>query len=404
MNYQQTLDWLFTQLPMFQRQGASAYKADLSNTLELMKLLSHPERKFKSIHIAGTNGKGSVSHSLAAVFQQAGYKTGLYTSPHLIDFRERIRINGDMIPEDAVQTFVAQHQSSFASMGLSFFEMTVGMAFDYFASEEVDIAIIEVGMGGRLDSTNVVTPELSIITNISLDHTQFLGNTLSAIAEEKAGIIKPNVPVLIGEYTVETRPVFERKASLHESPIYFAEEQQYHTTGIDFSLQGPYQQKNLTTILAAIELLKSMGYAINTSALSEVQALTGLRGRWETLQEAPRIICDTGHNEAAVQYICKQLAQESYGQLHMVWGMVSDKDSTSLLALLPKDARYYWCAPQIPRAKTAKALSEEAAQAGLTGILCTSVQEAVQKAKAAANVKDLIFIGGSTFVVADALL
>jgi dihydrofolate synthase/folylpolyglutamate synthase len=404
MNYQQTLDWLFTQLPMFQRQGASAYKADLSNTLRLMELLGHPEIRFKSIHIAGTNGKGSVSHSLAAAFQRAGYKTGLYTSPHLVDFRERIRINGEMISKNAVQHFVAEHQAQFTEIGLSFFEMTVGMAFDYFAREAVDIAVIEVGMGGRLDSTNVLTPELSIITNISLDHVQFLGNTLPAIAEEKAGIVKPRVPVLIGEYTPETRAVFERKALNTNSPIYFAEDLSPSLHEIEFSLKGPYQQKNLTTLLAAFDILKSQGYSLPTSALSEVQTLTGLRGRWETLGENPLILCDTGHNEAAIRYICRQLEQESYAQLHIVWGMVGDKDSTAALALLPKNAHYYWCAPQIPRAKPVEELAEEANQLGLSGKRFSSVKEALQAAKHQAKSDDLIFIGGSTFVVADALL
>ncbi len=407
MTYQQTLDWLFAQLPMFQRVGGAAYKADLENTYKLMQLLDNPEKGLKAIHVAGTNGKGSVSHSLAAIFQKAGYKTGLYTSPHLKDFRERIRINGVMMPEAAVVDFVEHHQANFQSIGLSFFEMTVGMAFDYFRQEKVDIAIIEVGMGGRLDSTNVITPELSIITNISLDHTQFLGNTLSAIAGEKAGIIKPDVPVLIGEKQVETTSVFKEKAKSQGSPIQFAEDFDSIDFSIgDFSLKGSYQKKNLRTILSAVQILEELGYPLKAhvkNALENVQEITGLRGRWEILQEKPLILCDTGHNEAGVKDVTEQLCGLTYKNLHIVWGMVGDKDAKAILALLPKKAIYYWCKPSIPRAKEAHILREEAAQFGLNGMIFTNAQSGLVAAKKAALQDDVIFIGGSTFMVADIL-
>ncbi len=403
MDYRQTLDWLYTQLPMYQRQGASAYKADLRNTELLMELLDHPEKKFTSVHVGGTNGKGSVSHSLAASLQSAGYKTGLYTSPHLKDFRERIRIDGKMIPEREVVAFVTKHKADFENIGLSFFEMTVGMAFAYFAREKVDLAIVEVGMGGRLDSTNVLLPELSIITNISLDHTQFLGNTLPAIAREKAGIIKANVPVLIGERYPETTAVFKAKAEELGAPLYFAEDLHPKPDPAVLSLKGAHQRKNLSTILAALDLLEKQGYQANKTALSSVSELTGLRGRWELLQQEPRIICDTGHNEAAVRYLVGQLQQESYARLHMVWGMVNDKDLTPVLKLLPPEALYYWCAPGIPRAMSVTELQAAASEIGLDGTAYPDVQSALKAALDNALPEDLIFIGGSTFVVADAL-
>lgn len=406
MTYGQTLEWLFSQLPMFQRVGGAAYKADLENTHKLMHLLDNPEKGLKAVHVAGTNGKGSVSHSLAAVFQKAGFKTGLYTSPHLKDFRERIRINGQMIPEQAVVDFVEMYREKFQSIDLSFFEMTVGMAFDYFRQEKVDIAIIEVGMGGRLDSTNVLTPELSIITNISLDHTQFLGTTLSAIAGEKAGIIKANVPVLIGERHQETTSVFTNKAKILNSSISFAEDMSFDFSLDNFSLKGSYQKKNLQTILSAIDILEAQGYPLKAhykTALKNVQKLTGLRGRWEVLQKAPLTICDTGHNEAGIKDVVEQLSSLTYKNLHVVWGMAGDKDANTILALLPKSAVYYWCTPFIPRAKEAEELQTQAKNFSLFGETFSSPQLALTSAKAKANKEDVIFIGGSTFTVADIL-
>lgn len=406
MNYKECLDWLFTQLPMYQRVGGQAYKADLSNTIQLMNILDNPEKKFKSVHVAGTNGKGSTSHMLAAIFQKAGYKTGLYTSPHLKDFRERIRINGEMIPEQEVIDFVQNHKQRFENIGLSFFEMTVGLAFEYFANQKVDIAIVEVGMGGRLDSTNVVIPELSIITNISLDHTQFLGNTIPAIAKEKGGIIKPNVPVVIGEHNEEYDSVFRDMAEAANSEIHFAEDLIPTREIDDLDLKGIYQRKNVRTVLAAVEILEKKGYTLSenlSSALNTASKLTGLRGRWETLSKNPKIVCDTGHNEAGVKLIVEQLKNETFQNLHMVWGMVGDKDSSSVLELLPKDATYYWCKPEIPRGKEAELLQQEGHSKGLNGDIYTSVNKALQAAKKAASADDLIFVGGSTFVVADAL-
>ncbi len=406
MTYQECLDWLFTQLPMYQRVGGAAYKADLSNTHKLMDLLDHPENKFKSVHVAGTNGKGSTSHMLAAIFQKAGYKTGLYTSPHLKDFRERIRINGEMIPEKDVASFVANHKAKFESIGLSFFEMTVGMAFQYFADEKVDIAIVEVGMGGRLDSTNVVTPELSIITNISLDHTQFLGNDLASIAGEKGGIIKKNTPVVIGEHHPETDPVFTKLAEAKNAPLSFAEDLIPIRELDELDLKGIYQKKNIRTVLAAVQKLEEKGYPLENTlkeALLNASKLTGLRGRWETLSTSPRIICDTGHNEAGVKLIVEQLAKEPFENLYIVWGMVGDKDITSVLKLLPKDATYYWCKPSIPRGKDAEELKQEAMVIGLQGEVYNSPSSALEACKNAAFANDLIFVGGSTFVVADVL-
>lgn len=406
MTYQECLDWLFTQLPMYQKVGGAAYKADLSNTHKLMDLLHHPENRFKSVHVAGTNGKGSTSHMLAAIFQKAGYKTGLYTSPHLKDFRERIRINGEMIPEQHVVNFVDTHKDQFESIGLSFFEMTVGMAFQYFADQKVDIAIVEVGMGGRLDSTNVVTPELGIITNISLDHTQFLGNTIAAIAGEKGGIIKSEVPVVIGEHNTEYDDVFKEIAEEKNAPIYFAEDLIPAREIDDLDLKGVYQRKNIRTVLAAVEILSQQGYQLSENlaeALGSASKLTGLRGRWETIGQHPKIICDTGHNEAGVNLITQQLNNETFDKLHIVWGMVGDKDAASVLALLPKDSTYYWCRPEIPRGKDASILKNEAEEVGLTGNVYSSVQEALETAKKAAVSADLIFVGGSTFVVAEAL-
>lgn len=405
-NYQETLDWLFSQLPMYQRVGQSAYKADLKNTHALMELLQHPEEGLTCIHVGGTNGKGSVSHMLAAAFQMAGYKTGLYTSPHLKDFRERIRINGEMISEEAVIGFTEKYRSEFESMGLSFFEMTVGMAFDYFRAEQTDIAIIEVGMGGRLDSTNVVNPELSIITNISLDHTQFLGDTRAKIAFEKAGIIKAGVPVIIGERHLETDAVFEEVAKERNSEIVFAEDVIAPRDVRQLDLQGFYQVKNLRTVLAAVEKLQKLGYNLQPSleeALQNTRKLTGLRGRWDLIGYEPKIICDTGHNEAGVALILDQLQKEDFRQLHIVWGMVGDKDINSILRMLPKSAIYYFCKLDIPRGKDAEMLKREAVRFGLSGKSYASVSNALAEAKKNTFKEDLIFIGGSTFTVAEVL-
>lgn len=404
MNYQETLDWLFKQLPMYQRDGKSAYKADLSNTHALMELLHHPENKFKSIHIGGTNGKGSVSHMLASIFQSAGYKTGLYTSPHLSDFRERIRINGTLIPEKEVIQFVKTYRPHFESLKLSFFEMTVGLAFDFFAKEKVDIAIIEVGMGGRLDSTNVITPELSIITNISLDHTAFLGNTKAKIAAEKAGIIKQNVSILIGEIDKETKNVFRTIAKEKMAQLEFAK---WDGQLPECDLKGSYQKLNLTTVVSAVKILDKKGYSLSNhiSALKEVGRSTGLRGRWQKLQEQPMVICDTGHNQAGLSLILKQLKEEKYKRLRIVWGMVNDKEVRNILSILPSHASYYICEANIPRAMPAEVLYSyfKDKRPELETQLHNSVASAYKKALEDACPEDLIFVGGSTFVVAEIL-
>lgn len=392
---------------MYQRIGQAAYKADLSNTLALMEMLDHPEKAFKSVHVAGTNGKGSSSHMLAAIFQEAGYKTGLYTSPHLVDFRERIRINGEMITEQAVVDFVENYQAQFQSIGLSFFEMTVGLAFDYFRKEEVDIAIIEVGMGGRLDSTNVIKPELSLITHIGLDHTQFLGDTLPKIAGEKAGIIKPATPVVISERQVECEAVFQSIAAERQAPIYFANDTVASARlYMDLDLKGDYQEHNLRGVLCAIDRLEEQGWKLKNSvetALKQVVALTGLRGRWEVVQQRPLMICDTGHNYTGVQAVVGQLKKLSYRQLHIVWGMVGDKDIKDILSLLPQSALYYFTQASIPRALNAEELKREALRFGLAGKAYADVPSAVKAAQEHTLSDDIIFIGGSTFVVGDYL-
>lgn len=425
MNYQKTLDYLFNALPMFQRVGASAFKKDLSNTIALCSHLGNPERKFKSIHVAGTNGKGSTSHTLAAILQSAGYKTGLYTSPHLKSFTERVRINGQEINELAVVDFVEANKSFLDELKPSFFEMTVGLAFWYFAKEEVDIAIIEVGMGGRLDSTNVITPELSVITNIGWDHMQFLGDTLPLIAGEKAGIIKPQVPVVISQTQEETTQVFLQKAKENQAPITYADQkikfdkvpaneaglgrytvsQGGETFLMDFGLQGDYQIFNLPGILESINQLRQMGWTISEDALrkglKEVASLTGLKGRWQICGENPTIIADTGHNEPGIRAILSQLESYSFDQLWMVIGMVQDKDISKILALLPKDARFVFCQANLPRAMEAGNLAEKAGDFGLTGEVIPDVNEALQFARKNAQPNDLIFVGGSTFVVAE---
>ena len=403
MNYSETTQWLFSQLPLYQNVGKSAYKADLSQTLKLAKQLNHPEHQFKSIHVGGTNGKGSTAHMLASVLQEAGYKVGLYTSPHLKDYRERIRINGAMISENFVVDFVATHKSFFESNSLSFFEMSVGMAFAYFADEQVDIAVVEVGLGGRLDSTNILNPEVSVITNIGLDHTQFLGTTLEAIAGEKAGIIKPNTPIVIGETQLETEVVFRTKATKEQAPIYFAD-QRIETTP-PTSLKGAYQIHNVRTVLQTIEILHSGSFTIPTKAMQQgllkVTENTGLRGRWEVLGSFPTIICDTAHNREGLRLVFKQLLAEKFQRLHVVVGMVNDKDIPSLLELFPKEAQYYFCKPNVPRGLEASQLAQIFTEHGFEGSIHPSVKDALKAAKQSASHDDLIYVGGSTFVVAE---
>lgn len=411
---------------MYQRIGAAAYKADLNNTIQLLNLLNNPQNNFKSVHVAGTNGKGSVSHMLASVFQEAGYKTGLYTSPHLRDFRERIRINGEMIPEENVVQFIDNYKEKFEAMELSFFEMTVGMAFDYFSKEKIDIAIVEVGMGGRLDSTNLITPELSIITNIDFDHMKFLGDTRAKIAYEKAGIIKPGIPVVIGETHPETEQVFIDKAKEDNSPIYFADqifdcdkihiesdiEQQYdvwknselYMEALEIPLMGNYQQKNLTTVMCAIDLLRNkfnLSEDDIRNGIGKVIRNTHLMGRWQILNKDPLTIADTGHNVAGITEVVRQLAEMSFGKLHFVLGMVNDKDIESVLQLLPRGAEYYFCKADIPRGLDANILAEKAFDMGLRGQVFESVNHAYRSAVNNAHFGDVVFIGGSNFTVAE---
>jgi len=402
MNYQETIDWLFAQLPMYQRVGGANYKIDLEKTHVLMDLLHHPENKFKSIHVAGTNGKGSVSHMCASALQEKGLKVGLYTSPHLKDFRERIKINGEMISEEAVIRFVEKYKSTFVKLELSFFEMTVGMAFDYFASQKVDIAVVEVGMGGRLDSTNVITPLVSVITNIGLDHTQFLGNWLAKIAAEKAGIIKGKVPVVVGRKHAETTSVFEESARYKRAALLFAEEQK--RPNITSDLQGIYQKENKQTAYYALQLLPEALRPTLTElkkGFENVVKNTGLLGRWQTLSESPLTICDTGHNEDGLKMVLEQIAQTPYKNLHMVWGMVNDKDVSVVLKMLPKNATYYFTKPSIPRGLGEDVLYEEAQKQSLIGKKYATVNEALKAAQNNAASEDLIFVGGSTFVVAE---
>jgi len=406
MTYKETLDFLFAQLPMYQRIGAAAYKADLKNTIALMKALGNPENKFKSIHIGGTNGKGSTAHMIASVLQEAGYKTGLYTSPHLIDFRERIKINGELIPEKNVIQFVKDSKSIIESIKPSFFELTVGMAFEYFAHEKVDIAVIEVGLGGRLDSTNVIMSEVSVITNIGIDHTQFLGKTKSLIAKEKAGIIKTNTPVVIGNTDNEIEKIFRLKAAELNAPVYSVKENAVSEYKID--LKGNYQVDNLKTTVLTLNILVDKGWKIPDSAikkgLGKVSENTGLRGRWEKLNDYPKIICDTGHNAEGIKWISKQLAEESYGILHMVIGMVNDKNPEDILRLFPKKAQYYFCESSIPRKLPLEKLVKASKKVGLQSSgNFNSVKDAYHFALSEADKNDLIFVGGSTFVVADPL-
>lgn len=426
MNYNDTTSWMFSKLPVYQFIGAAAYKPDLGNTVQLLNMLNNPQNDFKTVHVAGTNGKGTVSHSLASVFQEAGYKTGLYTSPHLRDFRERIRVNGVMIPEQAVVDFIEKYKDDFEKMQLSFFEMTVGMAFDYFKKEKVDIAIIEVGMGGRLDSTNVIHPELSVITNISLDHVKFLGDTLEKIAGEKAGIIKPNVPVVIGETQPETEKVFIKKAAESNSPIFFADKtidcdkvhvesyeyqlfdiwknSELYLESVKYPLMGYYQKKNLATIVCALEQLRGKFNLSNEAireGLENVVKNTSLLGRWQIMGKNPLVIADTGHNVAGVKETVAQLNDMRFHKLHFVLGVVNDKDIDGILQILPSYAEYYFCKADIPRGLDVNILAEKAFEAGLRGEKYESVQHAYQSALNNAHGDDVVFIGCSNFVVAE---
>lgn len=427
MNYQQTLDFLYSKLPMFTRVGAVALKKDLHNTIALCNTLDNPQNKFKSIHVGGTNGKGSTSHMLAAILQAQGYKTGLYTSPHLKDFRERIRINGKKISQKEVIHFIKSNKNQIETIEPSFFEVTVAMAFNHFAKHQVDFAIIEVGLGGRLDSTNIINPEIAVITNISFDHTNLLGNTLAEIAGEKAGIIKKNTPVVIGETHDETKNIFTRKADEMNAPIVFADsvlktqnlsikKNKLHLSilkddnivynNLACDLTGSYQAKNILTVLETLEILnQTEKIKTNVEAiykgLKNVKKLTGLMGRWQILNQKPLVICDTGHNEAGITEVIKNITATKFDNLHMVFGMVKDKDINHVLALLPKKATYYFCKPNLERGHNSAELQEKASQFQLIGKAYKSVEQAKQAALQNATEKDLVFIGGSTFVVAE---
>ncbi|MDO4880482.1 MAG: folylpolyglutamate synthase/dihydrofolate synthase family protein [Capnocytophaga sp.] len=402
MNYKQTIDWLFSHLPMFQNNGKKALKNKLDNILFFTKYLGFPHKNFPTIHIAGTNGKGSSSHAIASVLQEAGYKVGLYTSPHLRDFRERIKINGQEIPEQNVIDFIKKHKSFIEENDFSFFELTVAMAFDYFSTEKVDIAVIEVGLGGLLDSTNIILPEVSLITNIGKDHTDILGNTLAEIALQKAGIIKENTPVVISEFHPETAPVFTKIAKEKNAEIYFAYQKNipYQT-----DLKGIYQEKNLKGIVQTLEVLQQKGWNISSknieNGLLNIVKNTGLKGRWQTLSEQPKIICDTGHNHHGISQVVLQISQQEYKNLHIVLGFVKEKDIDTILPLFPKNAVYYFCSPNIPRGLDASILKEKASTFGLLGNIYPSVNEALNDAKRKASLEDMIFVGGSTFVVAE---
>ena len=428
MNYQETLDYLFSALPMFHRVGAAAYKANLDNAHALCNALEHPEKGLVCIHIAGTNGKGSTSHMLASIFQEAGFKTGLYTSPHLKDFRERIKINGVKVEEEWVASFINQNKNKIDSIQPSFFEMSTIMAFQYFKEQKTDIAIIETGLGGRLDTTNVIQPELSVITNIGYDHMNLLGDTLEKIAFEKAGIIKPHIPVVIGEFREETKPVFVQQAEKCDTNISFAQEN-FIVTSLDFDttmytqkivvkrkldgverhfdcdLTGNYQLKNIATVIQTLELLNKNKFPITeeqiTAGLRNVKRNTGLMGRWQILQSSPLTICDTGHNEDGIREVLKMIAATPHQQLHFVLGMVNDKEIEKILKMLPKDARYYFCKADIPRGLDVAELSSKAMSCGLNGSIHESVMLALKAAQANSSVNDLVFVGGSTFTVAE---
>jgi len=424
MTYEETITYLYNSAPLFQHVGKDAYKAGLDTTLKLDEHFGHPHRKFKTIHVAGTNGKGSCSHTLAAILQSAGYNVGLYTSPHLVDFRERIRVNGIPVSKEYVVDFVDKERAFFEPLHPSFFELATAMAFQYFAEAKVDVAVVEVGLGGRLDCTNIIRPDLSIITNISFDHVQFLGNTLAEIASEKAGIIKPGIPVVIGETTSETYPVFLTKAQEVGAPIHFAEEEKlllkssvneagkriYQTTdytNLEGELGGLCQIKNTNTLLSAIRVLQASGYTIAEEhvrqGFAEVCLLTGLMGRWQKIQEKPTLICDTGHNKGGIGYIVEQLSRQKYNRLHIVMGMVNDKDVSGVLAMMPAEATYYFTKASVKRALDEQELQQLAHQYQLKGDTYPSVGQAVEAALQAAQPDDFIFVGGSTFIVADLL-
>ena len=433
MTYQETCEYLYHQMPMFERQGASGYKEGLDNSIALDQHFGHPHRKYRTIHVAGTNGKGSCAHTLSAILQSCGYKVGLYTSPHLADFSERIRINGQPISEDYVVDFVEQEKQFFAPLQPSFFEVVTAMAFKYFADKQVDIAVIEVGMGGRLDCTNIIMPVLSVITNISLDHTQFLGSSLELIAIEKAGIIKQGIPVVVGETVPETRPVFEAMASSLKAPITFAEEDQEIISmsdkhkGVEYitrsfgilpgELKGSYQAKNANTILCAVKQLEKMGYMhhVNCPAntvctnrevregFKNVCSLTGLQGRWQIISESPLTVCDTGHNAAGWKYLSQQISQVPCQHKHIIFGMVEDKDVQGVIALLPKNATYYYTKADNKRSLSENVLKIYAQGAGLEGESYPDIMSAWQAAKKQATNNDFVFIGGSSYLVADFL-
>lgn len=434
MNYQETCEYLYHQMPMFERQGASGYKEGLGNTLALDEHFAHPHTRYATIHVGGTNGKGSVSHTLAAILQKCGYSVGLYTSPHLVDFRERIRVNGEMIPEDDVVNFVENERAFFEPLSPSFFEVTTAMAFKYFADKKIDIAVVEVGLGGRLDCTNIITPLVSVVTNISFDHTQFLGDTLAKIAAEKAGIIKEGIPVVVGESHEETRPVFEEKAKETGSKIIFADDdseilkaepvadgKMHYTTRhwgeLTGDLGGIYQEKNLNTVFATLQVLAERGFlSLCTtensrqqfkmelaSALSGVCESTGLMGRWQVVNKSPYTVCDTGHNVGGWMYLSQQIAQVACDKKHIIFGMVDDKDINQVLEMLPQDACYYFTQANSKRAINGAVVKTLAAQKGLLGECYPTIKEAYRAAQAMATPHDFIFIGGSSYLVGDFL-
>lgn len=423
MNYEQTLDYLYSRLPVFHQIGSSAYKPGLENTIRILTALHQPQNSFRSIHVAGTNGKGSVSHFLSSILQSAGFKTGLYTSPHLVDFGERIRVNGETIDKQFVVDFVENHKSLIEKVQPSFFEITMAMAFDYFAKSEVDVAVIEVGLGGRLDSTNIIQPELSIITNISFDHEEFLGHTLPEIAAEKAGIIKPHTPVVIGEALSETKPVFIQKALEMNAPIFFSEDsrqvffERYEenrmwvktSDGKSYlvGLTGNYQLKNIATVLTAVDQLRKTNFEITEINLKEglekVIEKTGLQGRWQIISSSPKIIADTGHNPGGIAFVSQQLKTQQFRTLRMVFGMVNDKDIDTVLTLLPKNGVYYFTQAKIKRAFPSEDLLQKGQLAGLNGKAFSTIEEAIKAALNEADKEDLIFIGGSNYVVGEAL-
>lgn len=424
MNYQETLTYLYESAPLFQQVGKEAYKEGLANTYALDEHFGHPHTRFHTVHVAGTNGKGSCSHTIAAILQASGYRTGLYTSPHLVDFRERIRVDGKPVPEEYVVDFVEKHRHFFEPLHPSFFELTTAMAFAYFAEQKVDVAVVEVGLGGRLDCTNIIRPDLCVITNISFDHVQFLGDTLAKIASEKAGIIKTGVPVVIGETTPETRPVFLKKAEEMDAPIFFAEEERqlldaghdtdgaylYQTVrykNLRGELRGLCQEKNTNTILSAIRLLVKSGYRIGDADVRKgfagVCELTGLAGRWQKLHDRPVVVCDTGHNVGGIAYIVEQLKLQKCKTLRIVMGMVNDKDVSGVLSMMPETARYYFTQASVKRALPAEKVRELAAAYGLEGEAYPSVKAAYQSALDQSEADDFIFVGGSSFIVADLL-